>query len=195
MRDRHSAPGVIREATNECRHGVLRRHADELLTRDELQRLLDGVAQQHPKTVKDLVPETLPMTTVLSVCRNLLRERIPVKDLATIADALSEAGTSIKDPVALTEHVRHRLSRTISTRLTERDGTLPVAVVDHHRNQHGDHRYGYSADVVCRRRRDGMESHHGHRDTGDAAASTGGSDYATPVRQGAGGNREVVWRE
>ena len=109
---------------------LIRRHADELLTRDELQRLFDNVAQQHPKTVKDLIPDTLPMTTVLTVCRNLLRERIPVKDLATIADALSEAGSTIKDPIALTEHVRHRLSRTISARLTERDGTLPVAVVD-----------------------------------------------------------------
>lgn len=109
---------------------LIRRHADELLTRDELQRLLDGVSQQHPRTVKDLIPDTLPMTTVLNVCRNLLRERIPVKDLATIADALSEVGTAIKDPIHLTEHVRHRLSRTISTRLLERDGTLPVAVVD-----------------------------------------------------------------
>ncbi len=109
---------------------VIRQNAAEILTRDDLQRLLDGLAAKRPKAVKDLVPDVLPLTIVLTVCRNLLRERIPIKDLGSVIDALAEGATATKEPEPLTEHVRKRLARVVSAQFADRDGCLYVATID-----------------------------------------------------------------
>lgn len=91
---------------------VIKAYADELLTKQEVQKILDTMNKYYPK----LVEETLNvsnLTTIQKVLQNLLREGLPLKDLVTIFEALSDYGGTIKDPDILTEYVRQRLGRFI----------------------------------------------------------------------------------
>ncbi|MCB2182898.1 MAG: flagellar biosynthesis protein FlhA [Desulfobulbaceae bacterium] len=105
---------------------VLRSHADELLGRQDAQKLLDNLAKTHPKVVEELVPGLLPLGGVQKVLQNLLRERVSIRDLLTICETLADFAPMGKNPEILTEYVRQKLSRSISSVLTEDDGTLPV---------------------------------------------------------------------
>lgn len=108
---------------------VIRRHAHELLTRQDVQKLLEALARHYPKVVEDVVPNLLPLGTVQKVLQNLLRERIPIKDLLTILETLGDAATLTKDPGLLTEYVRQALSRTITKMYQSEDGTLYAIVL------------------------------------------------------------------
>ncbi len=108
---------------------VIRGHAHELLSRQEVQRLLDALGQRYPRVVEELVPNLLPLGTVQKVLQNLLRERIPIKDLLTILETLADYAPYTKDPNILTEYVRQALSRTI-THLYQSDGVIPVITLD-----------------------------------------------------------------
>lgn len=85
---------------------LIRRHAHELLSRQDTKRLLDRVAVEHPKVVEDLVPKLLPMAAVQRVLQNLLRERVSIRDAVSILEALGEAATATRNPILLTEYVR-----------------------------------------------------------------------------------------
>jgi len=93
---------------------VLQEHAHELLGREEVQHLLDGLSKSSPKLVEDLVPNTLTMGVVLQVLRNMLDERIPVRDMRTIAETLAVHGRESQDPAVLTAAVRVAMSRLIT---------------------------------------------------------------------------------
>lgn len=108
---------------------VIRRHAHELLTRQDVQRLLEALARHYPKVVEDVVPNLLPLGTVQKVLQNLLRERIPIKDLLTILEALGDAASLTKDPALLTEYVRQALARTITKMYQSEDGTIYAIVL------------------------------------------------------------------
>ncbi len=71
---------------------LIRRHAHELLSRQDTKNILDRVAEENPKVIEDLVPKLLPMATVQKVFQNLLRERVSIRDAVTILEALGEAG-------------------------------------------------------------------------------------------------------
>jgi flagellar biosynthesis protein FlhA len=103
---------------------VIRRHAHELLGRQEVQQLLDSVAKTKPKVVEELVPQQLPVGGVQKVLQNLLREGVPIRDLVTVLETLADHAPRTKDADALTEHVRHALGRGITRRLLGSDGTL-----------------------------------------------------------------------
>ena len=90
---------------------VIRRHAAELFTRQEAKPLLDRVAEEHPRAVEDLVPKLLPLATVQKVLQNLLREKVPIRDAASIVEALGEAAPMTKNPVLLTEYSRLAIRR------------------------------------------------------------------------------------
>jgi len=90
---------------------LIRRHAHELLSRQDAKRLLDRVAVEHPKVVEDLVPKLLPLASVQRVLQNLLRERVSIRDAVSILEALGEAATATRNPVLLTEYVRQALRR------------------------------------------------------------------------------------
>jgi len=92
---------------------VIRRHAHELFTRQDAKKLLDRVAEEHPKVVEDLVPKLMPLVTAQKVLQNLLRERVSIRDGVTILEALGEAASVTRNPVLLTEYVRQALGRTI----------------------------------------------------------------------------------
>src|SRR3569833_1404857 len=85
---------------------ILQDHAHDLLGREEVQHLLDNLAKSTPKLVEDLVPGTMTMGAVLKVLRNLLEERVPIRDIRTIAETLAAHGRQSQDPAVLTGHVR-----------------------------------------------------------------------------------------
>jgi len=92
---------------------LLQAHAHELLGHDEVQQLLDNLAQLAPKLVEDLVPKLLPLAVVLRVLQNLLQEGVPIRDMRTIAETLAEQATKSQDASTLTAAVRVALSRSI----------------------------------------------------------------------------------
>lgn len=111
---------------------LIRAHAHELVGRQEVQALLDRFGKDAPKLVEELVPILLPLGAVVKVLGNLLRERIPIRDLRTIIETLADHAAATKDPESLTEAVRQALARTITRQYQTRDGALPVIALDPH---------------------------------------------------------------
>ncbi len=109
---------------------LLRKHGWEVLTRAEVQSILDSVSKVYPRIVEELIPNVLPLGTVQRVLQNLLKERVPIKDMITILETLLDHGQSIKDPEMLTEIVRQALSRVITRQHMLPDGTVPVFTLD-----------------------------------------------------------------
>jgi flagellar biosynthesis protein FlhA len=109
---------------------LIRRHAHELLSRQDTKRLLDRVAVEHPKVVEDLVPKLLALAGVQRVLQNLLRERVSIRDAVSVLEALGEAATATRNPVLLTEYVRQALRRTVVKPYVNRVGELPAWFVD-----------------------------------------------------------------
>ncbi|MBM4339151.1 MAG: flagellar biosynthesis protein FlhA [Deltaproteobacteria bacterium] len=109
---------------------TLRSHADELLGRQDVQKLLDRLAQQFPKAVEELTPQLLPLGTVQKVLQNLLKERVSIRDLLTIVETLADYGLLTKDPEILTEYVRQKLARSIIKQYETSEGVLPLVTLD-----------------------------------------------------------------
>ncbi len=105
---------------------VVRRHAHELLGRQETQNLLDNLAQQYPKVVEELIPNLLSLGEVQKVLQNLLRERVSIRDLRSILETLADYAPMTKNVVLLTEYVRQALSRSITHQVQQPDGTVNV---------------------------------------------------------------------
>ncbi len=139
VRDRAEALGytVVDPATVAATHltEMLRSLAPELLGRSEAQELLDLFAEQHPKLVDELIPNLLPMGEVVKVLRNLLAEGVSIRDLRTIFEALCDHAREIKDPLDLTERVRQRLARHITSRFKDDQGQVAALVLDPHAEQ------------------------------------------------------------
>lgn len=109
---------------------LVRQNAHELLGRQELQNLMDNLKQIAPKVLEDLIPNVLPVGTVLKVLKNLLKEGVSIRDLRTIFETLSEWGLSQKDSSLLTEYVRTALGRSITQKLVASDGQLKIITLD-----------------------------------------------------------------
>jgi flagellar biosynthesis protein FlhA len=105
---------------------VIKEHAPELLGHDEAQQLLNGLAKSAPKLVEDLVPKTLPLSVFVKVLQGLLAERIPIRNLRGIAEALAEHASRSQDSVVLVAAVRVALSRQIVQDINGLDAELPV---------------------------------------------------------------------
>ncbi len=108
---------------------AIKSNAHELLGRQELQSILDTVSRSHPKVVEDLIPSTLQAGVVLRVFKNLLKEKVPVKNVLTILETLADYGAMTKDPDILTEYVRQALMRVISKPYVQ-DSTIRVLALD-----------------------------------------------------------------
>ncbi|MCP9470189.1 MAG: flagellar biosynthesis protein FlhA [Nitrospira sp.] len=109
---------------------IIKRHGHELLGRQEVQALLDEVGKTNPKLVEELIPTLLPLGTVVRILGNLLREGVPIRDLRSILEAVSDHAGSIKDADMLTEFARQALARTITKQFQTQDGTLQVITLD-----------------------------------------------------------------
>jgi flagellar biosynthesis protein FlhA len=90
---------------------LIRRHAHELLSRQDTKNILDRVADENPKVIEDLVPKLLSLAVVQKVLQNLLRERVPIRDAVTLTEALGDAAAMTKNPVLLTEYARQAMRR------------------------------------------------------------------------------------
>ena len=109
---------------------LIREYSWELLTRTETQSLLDNISKTYPKIVEELIPANLTLGAVQRVLQNLLKERVPIKDIMTIFDTLLDYSPKTKDPEMLTEYVRQALSRTITKQYVNDNGRLPVFTLD-----------------------------------------------------------------
>jgi flagellar biosynthesis protein FlhA len=106
---------------------IVKRYADELLTKQEVQKLIDALNKYYPKVVEECL-NNASLTVIQKVLQNLVREGIPLKDLVTIFETISDYAPTIKDPEVLTEYVRQRLARFIVKPHLVED-KLPVLLV------------------------------------------------------------------
>ncbi|RKN86506.1 flagellar biosynthesis protein FlhA [Paenibacillus ginsengarvi] len=93
---------------------VVKRHAHELLGRQETKMLIENIKESYPALVDELIPNVLSVGDVQKVLAKLLKEKISIRDLVTIFETLADYGTYTKDPDILTEYVRQALSRQIT---------------------------------------------------------------------------------
>lgn len=98
---------------------VIRVHAHELLSRQDLIQLIGNVKKSNESLVEEVVPGIVSHGNLQKILGNLLREGIPIKDLETILETISDYGTSVKDTEMLTEYVRQSLKRTITHKWSE----------------------------------------------------------------------------
>ena len=103
---------------------TIRRHAHEILGRPETNQLLESLKRDQPGLVEELVPNLVSTGDVEKVLQGLLRERVPIRDLSTILESIGAGARSTKEPLFLTEAVRHALSRAISMRYRAPDGAI-----------------------------------------------------------------------
>jgi flagellar biosynthesis protein FlhA len=108
---------------------TIRAHASELLNRQNVRELLDGLKETHPALIEDVVPNRVSLGTTHRVLQRLLREGIPIRDLVTILESLSDAADQSKDPEVLAEHVRRSLPLVITQVVGSRDGPIQAITV------------------------------------------------------------------
>ncbi len=108
---------------------VIKDYAHEILTRQEVQNILDAAKKHYPKLIEELVPNILTVGKIQKVLQNLLREQIPIRDIQTILETLADYGTITKDVDILTEYVRQALFRTITNLFVAEDGKLHVVTL------------------------------------------------------------------
>ncbi len=123
---------VIDPATVLTTHimAMVRQHADELLTREQVHVLLDNLKKVAPKTVEELVPEQLKVAQVHQVLCNLLREEVPIRDLESILTSLGNYASRTQNLELLTEYARMALMRTICQQYRDDEGVLHAITLD-----------------------------------------------------------------
>lgn len=102
----------------------------ELLSRQDVQKLVENLAQRYPKVVDDIVPSVVPWGTLQKVLQNLLREQVSIRDLMTILETMADYSTQVRDVDVLTEYVRQDLSRTIVGGYISEENRLYVATLE-----------------------------------------------------------------
>lgn len=109
---------------------TVRRYGDEILTRDATKHLINQLKILSPAVVDELVPGMMKLSDVQQVLQTLLREQVPIRQLAKILETLGDHAGRIKDPQLLTEFVRHKLARTICSRYRDAEKRLFVVTLD-----------------------------------------------------------------
>jgi len=109
---------------------TLKSNCYKLLDRQETQRMLDHLKETHQALVTGLVPEMIPLGIVQKVLKNLLREKIPIRNLVIILETIADYSIHSKDSEILTEYVRTSLSETITDMLKQYDGSVIVSTFD-----------------------------------------------------------------
>ncbi len=109
---------------------IIRHHLAELLTRQDVQRLVDNLKESNPVLVDELVPKLLGLGEVQKVLQNLLKEGISIRDLLTVFETLADHATTTRDTDILTEYVRQSLKRAISGKYFPANETTSVVTLD-----------------------------------------------------------------
>ncbi|OEH85836.1 flagellar biosynthesis protein FlhA [Desulfuribacillus stibiiarsenatis] len=117
------APSVVATHLTE----VIKKHAHELLGRQETKALVDKVKENYPAVVDELVPQVMTVGDIQKVLANLLREKVSIRNLSTIFECLADYGQTVRDPNLLTEYVRAYLKRQITNQF--KDGNEPLRVL------------------------------------------------------------------
>jgi flagellar biosynthesis protein FlhA len=123
---------VVEPATVLATHltEIVRRHAAELLTRDDMKHLIDELKKTSPAVVDELIPGQMKLAEVQQILQNLLREQVPVRNLRGILETLGDYAPRTKEPILLTEYVRHQLARVICSRYRDRENRLYCVTLD-----------------------------------------------------------------
>jgi len=108
---------------------LVKTYADELLSRQDVQALIDNLEQLYPRVVKELVPKAVPINLVQRVLQRLLRERISIRDLLNIIETMGEYVTMTKNADILTGYVRQALGRSITKQYQDKDGNITVMIL------------------------------------------------------------------
>ena len=109
---------------------VVKSQAPEILTRQDVHNLLDAVKRDTPAAVDGVVPEIINLGTLHKVLQNLLDERVPIRDMQSILETVSDYGETTKDPDVLSEYSRLALRRTITNMYINTDGKINVFTLD-----------------------------------------------------------------
>ena len=109
---------------------TIRRHADEILTRDATKHLVDELKRTSPVVVDELIPGVMKLAEVQQILQMLLREGVPIRQLSAILETLGDYAPRAKEPILLTEYVRHRLARSICTRYRNAENRLYVVTLE-----------------------------------------------------------------
>jgi flagellar biosynthesis protein FlhA len=108
---------------------TIKAHSYELLGRQETKLILDTVKEKYNTVVEELIPDLMTIGEVQKVLQNLLREKVPIKDMVTILESLADNSRNTKDIEVLTEYVRFALARNICNPLVDENGAITVAVL------------------------------------------------------------------
>ncbi|KOY13475.1 flagellar biosynthesis protein FlhA [Paenibacillus xylanivorans] len=108
---------------------LIKKHAHELLGRQETKALVDNLRENYAALVDELIPSVLSIGDIQKVLAKLLREKVSIRDMVTIFETLADYGTYTKDPDVLTEYVRQSLSRQITQQFSQKGETLRVITV------------------------------------------------------------------
>lgn len=109
---------------------IIRRHIDELMTRQDVQNLVDNLKKTNPVLVDELIPKLMGLGEVEKVLKNLLHEGISIRDLLSIFEILADRAATTRDSDVLTEYVRQGLKRAISSKYFATNETSDVITVD-----------------------------------------------------------------
>ncbi len=109
---------------------LIRGAASEILSRQDVQHLIDTLKEDYPALVDSVIPEVVPLGTLQKVLQSLLRERVPIRDLATIVETISDYAGATKDTDVLAEYVRMALKRQITEINKDKEGKISVFTID-----------------------------------------------------------------
>lgn len=109
---------------------IIKRNCAEILTRQDVQTLIDNIKGQHPQVIEELIPNQMTVGGVQKILQNLLKERISVRDMVTILETLADFAPTTKDIDVLTEYTRASLSRTICKQYQTPEGKIIVMTME-----------------------------------------------------------------
>ncbi len=109
---------------------IIYTHAHELLGRQEVKLLIDNVKEKYPAVVEDVIPAILSLAMIQKTLQNLLKERVPIRNLVTILECLADHGQTTKDLDSLTGYVRQKLSRLITKMYQTPKGIVAAVTLD-----------------------------------------------------------------
>ena len=109
---------------------IIKNYSFEFLGRQDVQKILDRVAEKEPKLVEDLTPGTLGLGVIQRTLQNLLRENVSIRDANTILETLCDHGAHTKDPELLTEFVRESIAGNLTKPYLNEEGELPIMTLE-----------------------------------------------------------------
>ncbi len=109
---------------------TIKTHSYELLGRQEVKLIVDNAKEKYSAVVDELIPDLMTIGELQKVLQNLLREKVPIKDIVTIMESLADNSRNTRDLEVLTEYVRFALARTICNQVVDENRTITVVTLD-----------------------------------------------------------------